>query len=218
MNSPPSKHEFTKSRHAQRRALVKACRAVTKGTTWRSNQGALFAQRDGWFLTAHEMTKIAVPQTYVRLSIKPMAADPVFWEMVGHPELCDQPLSFRYFGAMTVGSLILGEPEIPEEGGTDEIARQMLSLAEARLQDVAATWCADDFLRGLARKTGRYFTASVTTLLAERRFQEAGQLCDEAAARGSNGGFSSSKLGTFNEMVARWIAAHLSVENAPAAS
>ena len=210
-----SKREFTKSRHAQRRELHKSCQTVTKGTGWKSRTGVLLAERGGWFLAAHELTKIASPQTFVRLVVKPMAIDPLFWDLVGHPELRGQSLSFRYFGAMTVGVLILEELEVSEKGGTDEIARRMLAAADSRLQQIVDDWTSDDFLKGIAGKTGRYFTATVTTLLAEARYVEAQRLCDEAAARGTNGGFWSSKLGTFNEMVTRWIADHRAGENPP---
>lgn len=178
----------------------------------------LFAQRGGWFLSAQEMTKIHVAQTFVRLAVKPFEADGVFWEVVGHPELKDQPLSFHFFGAMTVGQLILEEPELDEAGGVDALARQMMIIADRKLSEIVATWSVDDFNKGLAGKTGRYFTARIAALLAAGRHDEARQLCEEAQAQGSNGGFWSSNGGTFNEMAARWIADHPSVENSPIAS
>jgi hypothetical protein len=214
MLATQSKREFTKARHAQRREVVKACRAVTKGTEWRSNQGALFAERGGWFLAAHEMTDVASEQTKVRLVVKPMAIDPIFWDIVGHPELREQPLSFRYFGAMKCALLILEEPHVSEDGGPIAIAARMLDLGEQKLTEIATSWTADDFLSriGNPAKPDQHFVTRIATLLAVERFGEAQALCADSDARGKTGGFVSLTRGTFNQMVSRWIAANSLVD------
>ena len=210
-----SKREFTKSRHAQRRELFKACRTVTKGTRWRSNQGVLFAQHDGWFMSVQEMTDILRERTRARVSVKPMAIDPIFWRLVGHPELCDQPLSFRAYGWMKCGLLILEEFEVSEDGGVDAIARRLLEHADRMLDKIAREWTIDEFLNQIdnSRKPDQRFVTRVTTLLAAERYDEAQALCEESAAHGSSGGFWSSSLGTFNEMVIRFVAEQRTVEN-----
>jgi len=212
-----SKREFTKSRHGQRRDLYKACQAVTKGTKWKSRTGVLVGERGGWFVGVHEMTDVLQVRTRARVVVKPMAIDPIFWEIVGHPELCRQSLSFRYFGAMTCAFLILEEAELSEEGGVAAIAQRMLDLGNRKLQEIADSWTSDHFLRMLCNpsKPDLKFVTRIATLLADRRFDEAQSLCDESAARGSSGGFLSSKRGTFNEMVTAWIAEQRSVENKP---
>lgn len=202
-----SKREFTKARHAQRRDLYKACRAVTKGTRWQSRTGVLSGERGDWFVAVHEMTDVLRVRTRARVVVKPMAIDPIFWEVVGHPELCRESLSFRYFGAMTCSFLILEEPELSEEGGVDAIAKRMLDLGEAKLDDISGSWTLDSFLDRLIdpSKPDKKFTTRIATLLAAGRFGEAQALCDESAARGSSGGFLSSDRGTFNEMATNWI-------------
>ena len=213
MAPPLSKREFTKRRHAQSRDLVRACRAIVAGTGWKSRQGVLFTHRDGWFIAVHEMTNLLHERTQARVAVKPMATDPVFWDMVGHPELRRQGLSFRYFGAMTTGALILEEPEIPEQGGPHAIARRMLELGEQVLDRISRTWTVDDFLAGIAGRGGRYYTATIATLIAYGREAEAGRLSATSVAAGSSGGFISSKLGTFNEMTARAVAQRTAVDN-----
>ena len=210
-----SKREFTKGRHAQRRELYKACQAVTKGTRWKSKTGVLVGEQDGWFVAVHELTDVSQVRTRARVIVKPMAIDPIFWEIVGHPELCRQGLSFRYFGAMTCAPLILEEPELSEEGGVPAIAQRMLDLGNRKLKEVSGTWTTDSFLGLLCdpSKPDQRFVTRVTTLLADRRFEEGQRLCEESAARASSGGFLSSKHGTFNEMVSIWIAEQRSVEN-----
>lgn len=210
-----SKREFTKARHVQRRELYKACQAVTKGTRWKSRTGVLVGEQDGWLVAVHEMTDVSQVRTRARVIVKPMTIDPIFWEIVGHPELCRQGLSFRYFGAMTCAPLILEEPELSEQGGVLAIAQRMLDLGNRKLKEIAATWTTDHFLGLLCDplKPDLRFVTRVTTLLADRRFEEAQRLCDQSAARGSTGGFLSSRRGTFNELVSRWIAEQRSVEN-----
>ena len=210
-----SKRDFTKARHAQRRDLFKACQAVTKGTSWKSRTGTLVGEQGGWFLAVQEMTDVSRERTRARVVVKPMAIDPIFWAIVGHPELCRQSLSFRYVGWMTCAFQILEEPELPEDGGVGAIAQRMLDLGSRTLDEIANTWTLDRFLECLGdpSKPDRKFITRITTLLASRRFDEAQSLCDKSAAEGSSGGFLSSARGTFNQMATNWIREQRSVEN-----
>ena len=198
--------DFTNARHAQRRAVYKACRAATKGTAWRSATGVLFAERNGWFLAAHEMTGIVQATTKVRLVIKPMAIDPIFWDMAGQPQLRNESLSFRYFGALTCPGLILAEVDVSEEGGPPEIATRMLQLAEETLVDIASTWTIDKFLDGIRSSINpqRLFATVVCTLIADGRKESALELCSDSAARGQVKGFLTPR-GTFPEMAAKYL-------------
>jgi hypothetical protein len=202
-----SKREFTSARHAQRRALCKACREVCKGTPWRSASGVLFAQRNGWFLALHEMTNIVREETRARFVVKPMAIDPIFWDLVGEPQLRSESLSFRYFGALTCPGLIIGEPDIGEEGGPPSIAGRMLERAEAKLDEVAL-WTTDEFLRGIEGSVnpGRLFATTIATLISAGRADDALARCEEAIARQQVGGFLGRR-GSFPETAAAWIRA-----------
>lgn len=202
-----SKRAFTSARHAQRRALNAACRDLIRGKKWRSSQGVLFAERGAWFVAVAEMTNVLREETSARLIVKPMVADPVFWDLVGEPQLRMQPLSFRYFGALACPGLILGEPEISEEGGVPAIARRLLELGEATLQEVAG-WTVDEFLGRIAADVNppRLMPTTVATLVASGRMAEALALCEEAVARREIGGFLS-RGGSFPEKAAGWIRA-----------
>lgn|SRR5690242_11309674 len=215
MLSTGSKREFTKMRHAQRRDLVRACQAAVKGSSWRSNKGTLFAHRSRWLVGVTEMTNVTCEQTKARIAVKPMANDPIYWDIIGHPELRDESLSFRLFGWMTTSSLILEEPVISERGGTSAIAKRMLDIGDCKLSEIASDWTAEEFLAGLGDPISpdKKFITRVVTLLAERRYDDALQLCEASAARGESGGFVSSIKGTFNEMTAHWIEAHRTVDN-----
>jgi hypothetical protein len=199
---------FTSARHAQRRTLFKACRIATKGSAWRSASGVLFAQRNGWFLAVHEITGIVEASTQARLVLKPMRIDPIFWEILGEPQLRDEALSFRYFGALTCPGLIMGEVDISEEGGPPEIAARMLQLGEERLEEVAACWTIDRFLDGirLAANPQRLFATAICTLIAEGRGEQALELCRNSASNGQVRGFLTRR-GTFPEMAAKYLVA-----------
>ena len=202
---------FTTARHAQRRDLAKACRATVKGSKWRSSSGTLFGTRDGWFLAMQEMTGIVQATTKARMTIKPMAVDPLFWDMIGEPQLCGQSLSFRYFGALVCPGLILPEVDIDEDGGVPAIAARMLDIAERTLDDVARNWTLDTFLERIAASINpkRLFPTAIATMIAAGRDQEALDLCLDAAGRGEARGFVSRR-GTFPQLAARYIEAKLS--------
>lgn len=161
--------------------------------------------RSDWFLAVHPMVNRLRERTQARIVVKPMASDPVFWDLVGHPELRRQGLSFRYLGAMTVGGLILEEPEISEEGGAEAMAGRLLAVGEQRLETIARTWTVDDFLSRLPVRQGRYYTARLSTLLAFGRLKDAERLAANTAAAGGTGGFVSSSRGSINDMATRWI-------------
>lgn len=214
MLSKGSKREFSKQRHAQRRDVAKACRAAVKGTIWRANQSVIFAESGGWLLSLQEMTDVSREVTRARLVVKPMATDPLYWEIIGHPELCKQPLSFRIFGWMTSGSIILGEPTINEDGGPPAIAAQMLEIGKRTLADIAASWTLDSFLDPFRNAVlpDKKFVTRIVTLLALQRFEEARALCEQSKAKGWYGGFASSSRGTFNDMAIDWIDTQRTVE------
>lgn len=197
---------FTNARHAQRRAVFKACRVAVKGTCWRSATGVLFAERNGWFLAIQEMTGIVRASTKARLTVKPMAIDPIFWDMAGQPQLRKESLSFRFFGALTCPGLIIGEVEISEEGGPPEIATRMLRIAEERLQEIATSWTLDTFLHGINASINpkRLFSTAICTLIADGREDYARELCEDSASRGQVRGFIT-RCGTFPEMVVQHL-------------
>jgi hypothetical protein len=154
------------------------------------------------------MTSILQASTDVRLVVKPMAIDPIFWDMAGEPQLRNESLSFRYFGALTCPGLILGEVDISEEGGPPAIAARMLQLAEDTLVDVASTWTSDKFLDEIRSSTNpqRLFATVICTLIAEGRDECALELCRDSADRGQVRGFLTRR-GTFPDMAVKHLAA-----------
>lgn len=195
------------ARHAYRRALEKAVRAVSKGSGWRTVQGCLFREQSGWFVSIEPAVYIYEPRTPVRVTAKPMSIDPIFWELVGLPENRDQPLSFRLLGAWTCQPPEFAEINVPEGGEPDEVAARILKLADEQINAVTTSFSVEDFLK-LCRDHGRadhaYLASEACALVALNRQLEALSLCESAIAEGASGGFVAP-AGTFAEMAADWL-------------
>ena len=198
------------ARHAYRRALEKAVRATSKGSGWRTIEGCLFREQAGWFVSVCPAVFIYEESTKATVSAKPMAIDPIFWDIVGLSENADAPLSFRLNGAWTCQPPPFDEVSIEENTDTNVVAARLLDTANERLAAVER-WSVEDFLQ-LCRTSGAtedsYLPCVVTALLAVSRDSEALEVCKSAKARGDIGGFLSSD-GSFSEMATRWITALL---------
>ncbi|MEI6642572.1 MAG: hypothetical protein WCL10_11085 [Novosphingobium sp.] len=198
------------ARHAYRRALEKAVRAASKGSGWRSIEGCLFREQAGWFVSVCPSVFINVEATKATVSAKPMAIDPIFWDIVGLPENANTPLSFRLNGAWTCQPPPFDEVSIEENTDANFVAARLLDTANEHLAAVER-WSVEDFLQ-LCRNSGAtedsYLPCVVTTLHALNRDSEALDTCKSAIARGDSGGFLSPD-GSFSEMATRWITASL---------
>lgn len=198
------------ARHAYRRALEKAVRAASKGSGWRTLEGCLFREQAGWFVSVCPSVFIFEESTTATVSAKPMAIDPIFWDIVGLPENADAPLSFRLNGAWTCQPPPFDEVSIEENDDANVVAARLMDVANKRLADVER-WSVEDFLQ-LCRTHGAtedsYLPCAVTSLVALGRDNEALDACKYAKARGDGGGFLSLD-GSFSDMAVRWITASL---------
>lgn len=198
------------ARHAYRRALEKAVRAASKGSGWRTIEGCLFREQAGWFVSVCPSVFIYEEATKAIVSAKPMAIDPVFWDIVGLPENADAPLSFRLNGAWACHPPHFGEVPIEENAEANVVAARLIDTANERLAAVER-WSVEDFLQ-LCRTRGAtedsYLPCVVTSLVTLGRDSEALDACKSAKARGNSGGFLSPD-GSFSEMAIRWITASM---------
>jgi hypothetical protein len=196
------------ARHAYRRALEKAVRSASIGSGWRSVQGCLFREHDGWFVSVCPVVHIFEKSTKASLSAKPMSIDPIFWGIVGLPENAEAPLSFRFNGAWTCQPPAFVEVPLEEHDDPHVVAARLIDIADHRLAAVER-WSVEDFLR-LCRTHGAtedsYLPCVVTSLVALGRESEALEACKSAKDRGHSGGFTSPG-GSFSEQAALWITA-----------
>jgi hypothetical protein len=195
------------ARHAYRRALEKAVRAASKGSGWRSIEGCLFREEGGWFLSVCPSVYIYEQSTKAFVSAKPMAIDPIFWDVVGLPENNDTPLSFRLTGAWTCRPPHIDEVLIEEHEDVEVVADCLLEAANEHLANVVGRWSVEEFLQ-LCRTRGgtddSYLPCVVSALVALGREQEALDTCKSAKGRGINGGFYAP-AGSFTDMATGWL-------------
>jgi hypothetical protein len=201
-----------KARHAYRRALEKAVREQAMGTTWRSIRGEIFREQAGWFVSASPSDYINEETTKVNIVVKPMAIDPIFWDLVGLPENRDLPLSFRLTGAWTCRPPRFAELPLAEDPDPSIVAGRLIAAADEQLKLVSQSHSLDAFLatcRAAAEKSEGYLPSLVATLVAMNREDEALAICEEARETGQNGGFAVPQ-GSFVEMAAHWLRSTLS--------
>ena len=194
------------ARHAYRRSLEKALRTEAKGTGWKSAQGWIFREEAGWFIDVSPGVHIYEHLTEAIVRVKPMAIDPVFWDLVGLANNREQPLSFRAGGAWTCRPPYFAQQPIEEDCAPIVVARRLIDFATACLDDVKS-YSMDAFLgacRGAGSQAGSYLPSVVATLVALHRPEEALAVCEEAQSRGDNGGFLAPE-GSFVDMAVAYL-------------
>lgn len=199
------------ARIAYRKALAKAVRAGAKGSGWRSADGCLFQERAGWFISVSPSVYIFEEITKASISAKPMAIDPIFWDITGLPENRDAPMSFRLNGAWVCRPPDFAEIEIPEHDDANVVAARLLATADAQLDRVITTWTTRAFLSLCVEKgTDRsgYLPSIVTSLIAMGQDEDALTDCEQAILNGQDGGFLAPD-GTFAEMARNWLVSRI---------
>jgi hypothetical protein len=197
------------ARHACRRALVKAVREAAKGTGWRCSGGTLFREQNGWFFDAYPAVTIFWRETQASLRVKPMAIDPIFWDLVNMPENRNQSLSFRGLGAWVCRAPTLEETTINEfdmnpAAAADEFVRWTQETS-ARVQE---TLTLENFAKLVddAQRPGPFnpfLATKIVTKILMGQSEEARRLSVEAERVGDVGGFASD--GSLPEMAVRWL-------------
>ena len=195
------------ARHAYRRVLEKSLRAQVKGTGWKSAHGSIFREESGWFIEASPSVYIFERITKAILSVKPMAIDPIFWDLVGLPENRERPLSFRANGAWACRPPYFAELAVEEDDDPGVVGERLFVAATKQLESVARSYSLERFLsacREASSVDGAYLSSIVPALVALHRQDEALALCEEACSQGLNGGFLGPE-GFFVEMAMDYL-------------
>jgi len=102
-----------------------------KKTTWKKRGFAVFNQTGKFFQDVSIAVHRNAMLTVAELRFKPMALDPILWDILGMQENYLQPLSFRALGAFTCPSLPIYEAQIEQFGDTPAaVADKLVSLCE----------------------------------------------------------------------------------------
>lgn len=122
---------------AFQKEMTHQLRVAVKGTGWKHAKGVVFRQSDEWFIAGHWRNVGADPAAGLRVEImaKPMAIDPMLWDVMELQENNKQPLSFRYWGAFICGTPVL-KHEIIHEIDPAVATPLMLETLDRLLPDV----------------------------------------------------------------------------------
>ncbi len=195
------------ARHAYRRALEKSLRARVTGTGWKSAYSSIFREEAGWFIEASPSVYIFEHVTKAVISVKPMAIDPIFWDLVGLPENRKQPLSFRANGAWACRPPYFAELCLEEDDDPAVVGERLFVAATEQLEIVTRSYSLERFLsacRETSSVDGAYLSSIIPTLVALHRQDEALAICEEACSQGLDGGFFAPE-GSFVELAAAYL-------------
>ena len=194
------------ARYAYRRELPKAIRKASKATGWRSVQGCLYREINGWFVDASPSVNLLRKETRLLMCAKPMEIDPVFWKIVGLRENLSQPLSFRLIGRWTCRPPYFRKADVAESDDLDNVAASFVSLADELLPAVD-DFTIEDFLQlchaGVSRPEN-FLACTVTALIIMGNKENARELCKQAKEGRAVGGFMSGRK-SFPQMAIEWL-------------
>lgn len=207
MGDPKITRAQESARHTYRRALETALRTKAKGGFWRSGQGSIYRQKAGWFVSATPSVRIREQVTTVLIGVKPMAVDPIYWDLVGLPEHGELPLSTRLNEEWSCRSTCFAELTLDEDSDAVIVAGRLLDIADEQLDLIQRFYTADLFLaacRSAAEKDDDYLPSVAAALIAIGRRDEALALCEKARAVGRGRGLSAAK-GGFSATALTWL-------------
>lgn len=208
-----SKREYQKGRRALGVAVAAALKQTARADGWRISKGWLFKERDGWFLEVRSYPWIVEDRTTAEFRAKPMALDPVFWQIVQTPENINQPLSFRLFGAWTCRGPAWSETSISEDDGADDIAFRILDWASAQIKDPPLPFETNALIKFITDRPerrgfeGGWLAEVITLLMLAGRSDEARSLCMTAINSGESGGYTVGSK-SFPQLALDWIEGH----------
>ncbi len=118
---------------------------------WRFARGEVFRQTGDWFITTRP-SLLWERGALVRMTIKPMAVDPLFWDIVGLSENAVLPLSFRAMGAWVLqprsndGHIGLKTIEV------EQLAAEVLKWANEQANEKLSTISVETMLAELPKE------------------------------------------------------------------
>lgn len=162
--------------------LLASLPALIKKTGWKKNSSALFKANDGYFQNIFISSHRACNHTTVDLGFKPLALDPILWDILDIPENINQPLSFHAWGAFTCSSPSIFEAQIELPGQSpQDVAETVASICIEKAElyrNSLARSTYSDFVENhpTHRLSGAYAITLVTSLINDGNFKRAHEL------------------------------------------
>jgi len=185
-----------------------------KGSPWKLKSSAIYKASRSLYQDVLLSVQRNAKATVGVHRIKPMALDPLLWEILGVPENADEPLSFRTWAAFQCSGLPLVESPLERDGDSP------VAVAEATLEFCAtadertgqhlgsAPFSALVAAHPNQVERGAYAVTLVASLISEGNLEQAAQ---EANAYASGRKFSCANLSSggrsFHELALCWLEA-----------
>ncbi len=189
-------------------AFKAALKLQAKGSGWRHADGSIFKQEGEWFLSVLPTMSFLSGAT-VRWQCKPMAIDPLFWEIFHLEDNKKLPLSFRDRGAWTVRPLWPCRYIATDETERNRIAKAVLEWSNERRNELSEFSIEKmlDLLGPLDQLKTRK-TEAICLLILLDRLDDAEKLCRDSNPK-DTGGFTASRTDggdRFYDYALEWIA------------
>jgi hypothetical protein len=194
--------------------LIAALGPAIKGTGWKKSGSTLFRQSGDFFQEIRISVSLYDGTTAVTHCIKPMALDPIVWDILGMSENVGEPLSFRARGAFTCAGLPIHEQLLDQTALTPCDAAVALSAiascSESRFEKVLN---GSDFSSLLAqhrnqRERGAYAVSLVASLINDGDFEAAAHLAREFESGELQSCCNMSVKGvSYHRLALDWLAA-----------
>ncbi|MFK8253284.1 hypothetical protein [Ancylobacter terrae] len=199
-------------RRAKAKALARSLADHAAGSGWRAARGELFRIYNEWFIEVVTTVSLTDYRTFFALYLKPMAIDPIFWEICLLNENNGLPLSFRAQGAWVCRPPRFTMYEANDASDVESLAATTLNWSTQQLATIDNLTMQEyfEFLRAAPRgHPGAFLATEVTSLALMKRNSEALAMCEAARRRGDEGGFifpdAHGKRTTFVERAVEFL-------------
>lgn len=218
ISHPPGKLTREQQRAARQRQkdFAAALKRQARAASWRYAGGWIFRQSGDWFV---DVLPWLLPErgAALRLLIKPMALDPLFWDIVGVSENRSFPLSFRANGAWVLRPATIDSQAGLDLAEVESLAAEVLRVADRQAAALLETISLESMLAALPDKKdlfGQQRVLAVCLHILAGHTEAAFELCrissseEHPIVRGS--GFLTrnpdGSVSTFLDQARDWIA------------
>jgi hypothetical protein len=209
------------SRAAFERECLAALRPLLKASGWKKRDNVLFAEVDGFYVEAGVLVQRDKPATRVECAFKPMALDPLLWEISGEQQCLAQPLSFRSYGIGTCSTHPLLAADIADAGDdAATVAARILpvcSSANALLRTDFGARKFSDLVAALVAQgvRGNLAITRIMALIDEGNLPGAHDAAEASLASHAPVSAAAHRVGKlFEHRILRWLDGRASTQQA----
>ena len=190
------------------KSVLAALTPLLKGTGWNKSKTAVLRQAADYYQDVLVSVYRNANRTTAELRLKPMALDPILWDILSFPDNRKEPLSFRTWGAFTCSPLPVAEVELEDSrSAPDQVAASLV----AWLHTVEAPQLHQPFSEVVLAHPnqvarGAYAITLVTSLIHEGKLSQAQSTASAYASGAAISSFNISSAGkSFHVLAQDWL-------------